>query len=331
MTDALILDGDVGALAVPETEALILDGDVVALAVPFTRALVVDGDVAALVYRSECITARCTIWTITRRDGEVFRFTSLDEDFTWGANLFHTCGSLSPSASEQSADADSVGNTEIMGLLDSELITPGDLYIGLFDDAFIEVWAVPYLPNSGPPERLAAGWTGEVSQGDTSWRAEVLGPGARLQQRPLVYTITPGCRRDFGSAAGELPPSGCGIDREALKITGTVTAATRRTAFASDVADPMIAAQWPLGTVRWTSGQNTGAECEVMTVDFTTGVVVLWPASIYTPLAGDTFDLLPGCDLSWTACQLYANEINFGGFKDVPGSDAVLKPTNVKS
>lgn len=279
-----------------------------------------------------CLTYRAQLWRIERRDGEVFTFTSHDRDMEWRGATYRTCHSLDPSASEAASSLGSVGNIELTGIISDDAITEEDLYGGLFDDAFVEVWLVSWNDSSDTPKRLAAGWTGELSQGETGFKLEVVGPGARLDQQALVQSYTPGCRRVFGSPQAELPPSGCGVDLEALKTVGVTQAATTRGSFMADIdAPPMPTAQWPNGKVTWTSGRNAGLTQEVKTVDFATGVIVLWVPTAFLPEYGDTFDLFPGCDKAKTGgCTLYNNVVNFGGFADVPGPDALMETPDAK-
>ena len=49
-----------------------------------------------------CTTRLAQIWIITRADGDVFRFTSLDRDLTFGGQTYTACHSLTPSASQSS-------------------------------------------------------------------------------------------------------------------------------------------------------------------------------------------------------------------------------------
>lgn len=274
-----------------------------------------------------CVTAWAQCWRIERRDGQVFCFTSLDQDLTWKGEPYLSCNSLDPSASESASTLGSVGNIELEGIIASEAITEGDLYGGLYDDAFVEVWLVPWDEGTTEvPKRIAAGWTGALSQGESGFKMEVLGPGARLGQQALVQSFTPTCRRVFGSPQTDLPPGGCGVDIEALAITGTVLSALERGSFVADLSSESTGSQWANGRVRWTAGANVGQVCEVKEVDFATGLVTLWALAAYVPEYGDAFDLLPGCDLIKTGgCTVYNNVINFGGFDAVPGQDSLLE------
>lgn len=271
-----------------------------------------------------CVTERAQIWTITRRDGVVFRYTSLDRDLRYGGQVYDSCRSLNPSASENASTLGSTGNIELDGIIDDDGISEADLYGGLFDDAYVTVDLVSWGVPAEAPRRLASGWTGELSQGETGFRMEVLGAGSRIDQQALVQMVTPGCRWVFGSPE-------CGVDVEALAMTGTVTAAASRGRFLALLSNDGAGRQWENGTVRWTSGANVGQVVEVKTVDFGTGAITLWASPAFLPAAGDAFTLLPGCDkVREGGCTVYANVINHGGFPDVPGSDSLLETPDAK-
>lgn len=294
-----------------------------------------------------CATQWAQCWMLQRRDGVTLRFTSLDEDFEWGDQIFESCDSLNPSAAESASTVGQVGNIELVGVISSMRITEADLYGGLYNDAFVEVWLVPYEDTAGEvPRRLAAGWTGNLSHTANGFNMEVIGPGARLSQQALTETVTPTCRWVFGD------PRTCTFDIEARKKPAFVIRATDRGKFIAAISESSSGVgdfsgdvftegsggggsdggiQWANGRVRWTSGRNLSVVCEVKTVDFETGEIVLWALPPFLPEPGDAFDLLPGCDQSADTCKnVYGNYLNFGGFRDVPGTDSIQQTPNAK-
>lgn len=289
-----------------------------------------------------CVTKWQQLWRITRKDGVVFRYTSLDVDYDWGDESFKTCGGMMPSASEDGSQVGAVSNQELRGIFKDDGIREDEIYAGLFNDAFVEVWIKSWDPDSTEtPRRIASGWTGNLQHAEGTFNMEVVGPGARLDQQAIVQVYGPGCRWVFGSTE-------CGYDRDAKKVSGEVSFSMVRGRFTGDLSafssgDSSGAGgssgegdeglQWANGLIRWTSGNNTGQECEVKTVSFAFGVVdvELWELAGFLPEIGDGFDLLPGCDLSWATCKaVYGNGINFGGFKDVPGEDSVAATPDAK-
>lgn len=273
-----------------------------------------------------CVTRWTQAVKITRRfDGVSFRFTTLDRDLEFRGETYIACHSVDTSATSTTSELGQIGNSEISGLLSVLDIDEAQLYGGLFDDAFVEIWLVPWQ-GGDEPRRLAAGWTGKVTHSASRYIAEVLGPGSRLEQKPIVQTFTPGCRWIFGD------PNTCTVDIEALKATGDVVSVVNRGMIYAAIVEPSGLAQWEDGRLRWTSGVNLGQTCEVKTVDFITGQIVLWALPAFLPEVGDTFDLLPGCAQDVETCKtVYGNFINYGGFPDVPGQDAIMASPNAKA
>lgn len=283
--------------------------------------------IIVLGHADPCVTRRADLWLITRTDGKVFAFTSHDRDVHFRGVTYRACKSLDPTATQQAAEIGGMGNMELVGLISDETITEADLYGGLFDDAYVEVWRASWEDEASIvdiPVRLAAGWCGSLSHGDTSFKMEVLGPGTKLAQHALVQTVTPGCRWVFGD------PKTCGVNADSLAVAGQVVRTFNRARFIIDASDPGTAPQWANGLIRWTDGVNAGIACEVKSVDWDTGEVTLWAPPPYLPDAGDAFTLRPGCDKTPETCKAYANYLNFGGFPDLPGTDAIAETPDAK-
>jgi uncharacterized phage protein (TIGR02218 family) len=277
-----------------------------------------------------CLTRWCQCWKIMRTDGTVFAFTDHDEEVPFGGIVYDPCNSLAASASELGAVIGAVGNVELTGVVSDEAITETDLLAGKFDGAEVEVWMVPW-ENGGSeiPFRLSAGVTGTLSQGVTSFTAEVLTPGAKLQQQALLQAYTPSCRFELGDAR-------CTVDLDHLTVTGVVTSVAAPAAYNlasrrqfTDSSRPEAADYFELGTLTWLTGPNAGLSSEVK--DFSSGSFTLWTPSIYDISIGDQYSATPGCDKLATTCKVkFANFVNFGGFPDVPGRDRLMKSPDTK-
>lgn len=297
------------------------------LAVPEAQTRVTQALRRVLVTGLPCTTQRCQLWKITRTDGQVFAFTSHDRDVEFLGITFKACDSLNATAAQSAAAIGDVGDVSLSGIISDDSLSEEDLYGGLFEDAFCEVWLYDWAGTGVATRRIAAGWAGVTRHGETGVDISVLGPGARLEQQALVKPITPNCRFVFGSAQ-------CGVDLEAIKLTGTVTASSGRDGFTASLSGGDGGLQWNNGSVLWTYGNNDGTLCEVKTVDFAPGVVgsvQLWKPAGLLIQPGDTFDLRPGCDKTFDGgCTLYANKDRFGGFPHMPGNDAMTETPNAK-
>lgn len=283
--------------------------------------------VAALVigHQTDCVTSLCQIWKITRRDGKVYRYTSLDRDLVFGGKVYKACGSLDPSASDNSSVMGSVGSQTLTGIIRDDGISEAELFGGLFDDAYVTSDLVSFDDPTFVPRRLASGWIGQITQGRVVHSLEVVSIGARIEQQALVRVVSPTCSHKFGDA-------GCGVNVEAMKIPAEITRVMDRGLFYVSVVNPgEDARQWANGRVRFLDGVNAGVVREFKSIDFATGLLSLWALTGLAPAPGDKIEILPGCDLTREGgCTAYANIINFGGFPDVPGTDAVLETPNAK-
>lgn len=268
---------------------------------------------------SPCGTRWAQIWTITRTDGEVFRFTSLDRDLVWGGQTYESCNSLVPSASENANDVGSVGNMELAGIVALSAVSAADLEAGRFDGAHVEAWVVPWS-GTEVPKAILRGTFGKVEHGSRGFKVELVGDGGRLLQTPLVRTIEPGCKWIFGD-------SRCGKDLGPLTVTGTVDVGEGQRGF-TDAARAETAGYFDYGRVTFTSGLNNGLTAEIKEHG-AGGVFTLWPR-LASPIAvGDTYSMTPGCTNLKTAvggtngCTAWDRIVAYGGFDTMPGADAL--------
>lgn len=278
-----------------------------------------------LGHQAKCVTSLCQIWKIKRRDGKIYRYTSLDRDLFFGGHTYKSCGSFDPSAADNTSKIGETGSQTLTGIISDDGITEAEVFGGLFDDAFVTSTLVSYEDPTFIPVRLASGWIGKVTQGRNYHTFEVLSVSARIDQQALVRVVSPTCSRVFGGL-------GCGVDVESMKLSGTVGRVLDRGRFFLNVpvADD-DGRQWANGRLRFKTGKNAGVVREFKTVDFETGLIVLWSLPGLAPEIGDEIDILPGCDLTREGgCTAYNNRINFGGFPDVPGTDALLETPDAK-
>lgn len=272
--------------------------------------------------------AQC--WKITRRDGTVLGFTALDETVSFGGVDYLPCASLSSTAIQSSATLGEVGNQELIGIIRDDRVTAQDLAGGVYQGAEVEIWLYPWGSVDNELNlRVSKGYITTTQQGDVSYKAEVLSDGQRLQQRSLTVPFTPTCRWAFGSPE-------CGIDLGPLTESGSVTAIVARSSRLNatkrifvDSARVEADGYFNNGELVWLTGANAG---QVAKVKANVGMQIqLWDVMLDDIEAGDTYEIVPGCDKLKATCQdTWSNYINFGGFPDVPGTDEILKTPDAK-
>lgn len=288
--------------------------------------------ILALVHETPCATQRAQVWKITRTDGQKFTFTTHDQSITWRGDVYKRCDSLMVSASSGGLADQGAGDVQVRGLISDSSITERDLIGGLFDGATVEVWVLQWgnLEQGFIPFRIIKGILGKISQSEVSFTAEMLTPGAKLQQRPLLQTYTPACRWTLGEAP-------CPVDLGALRVAGSVTGLAARDVRTrnrfrvfNDTARVEADGYFTDGVLTWTSGNNVGLMSEVKTN--ASGWITLWVSMPREINPGDAYTIVPGCNKTKTdhTTKFGLDMVTFGGFPDLPGTDAMLQTPNAK-
>jgi len=278
-----------------------------------------------------CVTHRVRCWLITRRDGQRFAYTEHDENVEYDEVLYRACGSLVGSASELGAVMGEVGNQELTGYLSELGISAIDVLGGRFSGASIEVWLIPYgdFIDNEEPVQIATGLVGAVRNGDAKFTLEALSPSAQLAQKVITKVITKTCRHRLGDDK-------CGVDLTSMIVTGSVTDLAEADSYPINAKRRFVDSSrfeddgwFEAGTITWISGLNAGQSTDIK--NFADGAFVLWDTMLYEIAEGDEYEATPGCDREFTTCKnKFGNYLNFGGFKDLPGPDAVANTPNWK-
>ena len=254
-------------------------------------------------------------WKLTRRDGTVFGFTDHDGDIAFDDLTYEAAAGISASAMENHAALET-DNLEVEGALSSLRIDEADLIAGLYDDAEVELWRVNW---AAPVERvmMRKGHLGEVTRTGKTFRAELRGLAHRLNE-PRGRLFQYACDADLGDAR-------CGVSLSAA--TGEVTGAEDNRTLSVTGLDGFESGRFTRGKIVFTAGANEGVAAEVKRHAAAGGEVVLelWQTPPRTFEAGDTFEVMPGCDKSFATCrEKFSNGTNFRGHPHMPGNDYVL-------
>jgi uncharacterized phage protein (TIGR02218 family) len=266
-----------------------------------------------------------TLWRLTRKDGNVLRFTNHDAGITYASQFYTPMGAISSTA-KQKIEGLRDRNLDFNGALTSDAITYNDLIAGKYRQAKIEEYLVDWrYPWADPFASYVyfivnTTFTGEI------WQAQVEGLTHRLKQQVgRVYGRTCDVHA-FGD-------SRCNVagGEAAYTSSGSVTGVNvSRRDFNTTVSQPTN--YFKYGYVKWTSGLNTGLTMEVNKSYGTAGRLTLWLPMPYDVAVGDTFNVVAGCDrLIGTCFEKFDNVANFRGFPTIPGTDAMLKTPNSKS
>lgn len=268
-----------------------------------------------LAHMQGTTTTLAYLWKVTRADGEVFGFTSLDRDILYLGVTYKANGAWSASNVAQDTRL-SVGNLEITGYLSGDAITQADAEAGVWDYASIELYRVNYKSLADGHEIVAVGELGEVRISDGQMVVELRGFLQKLQNEQ-GRVFLPTCDAQFGDER-------CGVSLSSYTHTGTVDAVTDRANFeASDIATVDDEHYFRFGLITWLTGDNAGRRMEVKA--YNSGVFELQLPMASTIAVGDTFEAIAGCDKTFETCvATFDNVVNFRGFPHIPGVAKVI-------
>ena len=264
------------------------------------------------------------LWTITRRDGETYRFAVCDEDITINsgdyAGTYSALSGVGGTAYETKVGG-SVDNLDVFGVLSSDAITEEDLRNELFDGAAISLL---FIDGDNPDLEqvlILKGWFGETTIEDGKYTIEL---------RSLTQVLNQNCMLAYSHICrAELGDYRCGIDTSlpGYNGTGSVVSIISLSQFETDLtADTQF---YTYGILTWTSGLNNGVSCEVLSQEDAV-VTLLLPVAKNISI-GDTFSIRVGCDKQSTTCRdKFDNIINFQGEPFLPGMSAIVRYPNAK-
>lgn len=261
-------------------------------------------------------TTLCRCWRVTLRDGSVLGFTEHDADLTVDGTRFLAASGFSASEVETALGL-AAPNGEVAGALSSDAISDVDLERGRYDGARVEVLLVNWAdPSQCLLEHVRE--IGEVTRTDNSFRAELRGLAARLDQ-PSGRVYGRRCDARLGDAR-------CGVSLAVFRATGSIVTADTLQASVSGVS--AFANGWfGFGVLTFTSGALTGRAVDIASHQEghqagDSARLTFWLPLPESPSAGDTFEIVAGCDKAFATCKgKFGNALNFQGLPHMPGSD----------
>lgn len=259
------------------------------------------------------------LWTITRRDGTVFRFTDHSQDIVVSGNTFRATDSFTLSSINHTIakGAQSITIECIFGTNASTHLDYDEVHEGLFDNAAFSVDYVIWSDTSLGTANFMTGTLGVWDINVVKKIASVEANGSMdraIQSTGEVYS--PECRAD-------LYDTRCGVNPASHTTTGTVTVATSNRKFTATFTVNPNNYEYSFGKLTWTTGLNAGKKVEVIS-QYGSGpsddIVVLALSTPENIQVGDTFSIRKGCDKRPETCfTRFNNIINFRGEPFVPG------------
>lgn len=271
----------------------------------------------AAMYRSRDATLSHGL-RITRRDGQVFAFTSNNRSVRIAGVQYSARQGLNVTSVSLSAGFE-VSNLELETIDDGSLFSRSEVQGGLWQNAkfllFRYDWALPPASLADVDE-ITAGRIGEVKLLDGKVSVELRGIQQALQQ-PVGEASSKTCRARYGDTR-------CKFDISTRTHAGSIVSAVTSKLVFRAAALAQATDYFGEGEIRWTSGANEGLRYRVKSHTNSSGAVFSLAIPVEEEIQiGDTFVAIGGCRRRREDCKDRSNILNFQGEPDRPGVDAL--------
>lgn len=258
-------------------------------------------------------------------NGTTVRLTSYPMDLTMSnATVYKTDSGYEASAYSATAGF-SPASLDLEGICLVGGISRDQIASGVFDNARVYIFKCNFLSPVEDYEEITAGFFGKTTLQDEHYKIEGMSLIDAMNQS-VGRTLMAQCGNTFGD-------DGCGITLSLVEEAGAVThvtsSVTVRDSSRTEAADYFAA-----GTIRFTSGNNTGLKPLEIKSYAADGTITTFEPFYYLPEVGDTFILVPGCRRRLEDCRdkwanvavtsgahalkQYPNKGGFFGFTHMP-------------
>jgi uncharacterized phage protein (TIGR02218 family) len=264
---------------------------------------------------------------ITRADGAVFRFSSVDLPVTVSSNVYVPGLDVTAIANQAGLGGN---NLEVTTTYDSTF-TRTDFLLGLWNDAkwrlFEANWKVP----ADGINTLGNYVTGNTTPGEVAVKIELIARGAASLKQSVGIITSKECRARFADYPTPIYLSRCRLSSAAYLVTGTITNVTSQQVVRDSTR--LQPADWfAEGVLKFTSGNNIGLSMKVRdyALNGTFTFSLPFPATI---IVGDAYQVIAGCRKRRTedCAGKFANAANFQGEPDLPGQDKITAAPETNS
>lgn len=275
--------------------------------------------------------ALCVCRIVERKDGVTYYFTDNNEPVTFRGATFDPAGSFG-SSTRRSEISMKEASTEAIGAISSDLITVEDLEARRFDGASVYEFLVDLRYPWTAPIWSTLYFVDQVTFDNEQWRAQLVGISSLISQK-FGRVATKKCGARLGDAM-------CRVDLELYTHysveVDTVTTdrlvfqATTATLGSTAPSGQTLTDDWfAQGFVSFLTGANAGLAFQVAGYVQSTREFTLYLKPPFPISAGDTFDVIAGCDRAIDGehgCgPKFNNVVNFQGFPHLPGTDKMLQ------
>lgn len=272
--------------------------------------------------KSNQVTNLVTCWKLVLRDGTKKGFTEHVEDIVFEdeTDLIYESSTGYTPTNISTTDQYNVDNLDVKAVLKSTSINEADLLSGKYDYAEVYIFQVDYTQTPfflSNAIKFRKGLLGEIKTSKNTFSAEIRGLMQYLQNNIATY-YQPACDATFCD-------SRCKLNILDFTYSDVVTDVQGNISIKCVGLIGNETNDFNYGFIKFTTGLNSGIKYDIKSfIQNTTDqdIVLQLPAN-YTINIGDEFDIVIGCDKDKNTCKNFNNYINFRGFPDVPGMDAL--------
>lgn len=231
----------------------------------------------------QATTTLAVLWKVTRQDGTVLGFTTLDKNVVYNSVTYLASSGFLPTANESKSDM-SVDSLEVTGFLDNAVIKEADIRNGVYDYATVEQRVINWTDLTQGDVILRKGIIGNVKMINGLFTAEVRGLSQYLSTM-IGSLFGPLCRAELFSdpASNNIDPGSkwlCHVKESDYIQSGSVGSAPDALTIVPSLTNtyglPTFVAS--CGFNRLTGNQGTG---NLGGVGFTTGNIVVITVECY--------------------------------------------------
>jgi uncharacterized phage protein (TIGR02218 family) len=279
---------------------------------------------------------------VTRTDGGVLRFTTLDESvvFTESDSEEYTythAEGFFASNMDNSSNFE-MESVDIGGAFIASGFIRSDLLAGKYYGASIEIVVFDYTDISLGACELFYGHLGHTEFGDNRFNITVRSL-LHLFDQSIGDIYKDSCRAHFADSPTALIHSHCNLTASEFTEAAQVEGVTSRKKFIASIADvngnDIEVNDWfGRGLITWTSGENIGFKFEVAehVWNGTYHEITFFLPTPYTIQSGDEFSIIAGCRKRWQedCIDKFDNQIDFRGYPHMPTTGEIHKTPVIK-
>lgn len=266
---------------------------------------------------------RANLYTFTLTNGSVYWFTDADVPVTISGTTFQPTGCIVDRGYSTGVGI-SVDTLQLKVSDDGRTLIAGVPFLtylrsGGFDNAVVTAQRA-YWANWGEPlQGVITRFAGRLSEIKDSGRLNATLMVTSWAELLNVYMPTDVFQ---SSCRNMLFDANCTLDPNNFKATAAINGASDQRNLATNLV--ASAGVYALGTILFTSGNNSGVRRSITAQDASGNLTLVAPLPV-APQVGDAFSVFLGCDRSQGVCQTkFNNLIHFRGEPYIPSPEVAV-------